>query len=604
MKITNIYGENFKSLSSFNWDNPGKLNVILGKNGSGKTSVLELIRYILTGETPETIVKSGEKQCVAGADLLGISFRRSNGVKNNVKINGKTTTQKSFAQLVSEETGCTMDTVKLATSTNMLSAMNAGQFADYLITNKLIPAEIDMDTLLALCPMSPEAELELSMVLPGAPVMFDMKAIDDAYDYFFAARTALKNELKKKIVEAEYDGPIPTRDLAAIDAELVKCSSYDNELATYKKLNEVYENAVAQRQKILADISNVEASISKMGNLPPANPNAKTAFTARLNVLKGEEESISKTLHALTISLDMNNRSIENLRCSNSCPLCEKLECPADKGPIIKELEEICESIKAAMEDPTKQLEKVQQTIKNFEDKIKQEDELEARNKELEMLYAKRNTLKSSIPEIPEKPIPPAEITDMSAKKNELNAERANLIKHKAAEDATVEAKHLEKRVQTHDELVRLLSPKAGIRQEITRVALEPIVEHCNARAAHLKLNFTVALQADNGVRIVCNPNTSVVKEMLPLESVSAGEQAYALFLVMDALNSLHALRLLLMDDLDKLDATAFKNLLELLLRPEVQDDYDHIFMALVDHSDAQDIINANHNSIDSIISL
>ena len=599
MKIENIYAANFKSFSNLTF-NPEKTNIIIGKNGSGKTSVLELIKYILTGEAPDSIVKSGETQCVASANVFGYDVLRRYGNKNELKINGKTTTQKSFAQIVNEETGCTMDSLKLATSTNMLSAMNAGQFAEFLMTNKLIPIEIDMDTLLALCPMSQDAELELSMVLPAAPVTFDMDAIDNAYSTFFSARTILKNELKKKQVEAIYEGPQPTRDIAAIDAELLKCSSYDTEMATYNKLNTVYENAVKQRQSILAQIADIEDKIKAMGTVQPCDPQAKSTFTAQLNAKRGQRQSTAETLHTLKVNFELFTRSIAQLR-SNTCPFSERLVCTTDKTELITDLEANLSATQSEIDKQSAQLDDIDKKIGIFESKIKEQEDLERLNKDLEVLYSKRNALKANIPEVPEQPTPPAIIADMASKKAALNVERANFIKCKSAETAANEVKHIEKQVKIHDELVQLLSPKAGIRQEVMRVALEPIVEHCNNRAKQLKLDFEVGLKADNGVQIICNPRTGSISEPLTLECVSSGEQAYALFLVTDALNSLHGLRLLLLDDLDKLDAEAFKNLLELVLMPEVQDSYDHIFMSLVDHSDALEAIDSRKSELNFI---
>ena len=94
----------------------------------------------------------------------------------------------------------------------------------------------------------------------------------------------------------------------------------------------------------------------------------------------------------------------------------------------------------------------------------------------------------------------------------------------------------------------------------------------------------------------MCSPNTSC--DMVKLESVSSGEQAYALFLVMDALNALSGYGILVLDDLDKLDENALDALLSLLEKPGVMDNYDHVLMAMVNHEDSLAVLKKHEKSL------
>ena len=90
------------------------------------------------------------------------------------------------------------------------------------------------------------------------------------------------------------------------------------------------------------------------------------------------------------------------------------------------------------------------------------------------------------------------------------------------------------------------------------------------------------------------------------MSAVSAGEQACALFLVMDALNSLTKFGILILDDLDKLDKNALDGFFSLLSKPEVRSDYNHILIAMVDHEDSLAVVNKylNNGTINDIIRL
>ena len=150
----------------------------------------------------------------------------------------------------------------------------------------------------------------------------------------------------------------------------------------------------------------------------------------------------------------------------------------------------------------------------------------------------------------------------------------------------------VKKQIELYNAALDVLSPKSGIRETIIKIALDPIVKLCNERAKSLKLNFIVGMKVENGVHISCCPNTALSSDMLPLECVSSGEQAYVLFLVLNALNTLTGIRLLLLDDLDKLDKDALNNLFGLLSKPEVRDEYDHILISIVNHEDSYNSCN------------
>ena len=79
---------------------------------------------------------------------------------------------------------------------------------------------------------------------------------------------------------------------------------------------------------------------------------------------------------------------------------------------------------------------------------------------------------------------------------------------------------------------------------------------------------------------------------------MSSGEQAYALFLVMDALNALSGYGILVLDDLDKLDENALDALLSLLEKPGVMNNYDHVLMAMVNHEDSLAVLKKHEKSL------
>ena len=604
MKLSQIKIENFKSLRSFELEEPKRLNVVVGNNGAGKTSLMEAIRYILTGKTPNAPITSGEDHCVAAANFLGAEIVRTYGKKNGVKLNGKTTTQKSIEQLIYDTVGCTIDTVELATSANMLSAMSAGEFSEYLISNNLIPAEIDLDMLYKLCTVSPEARVELSKQLPGAPIKFNMGDIERAYDYFYAERKATKVSISKKEQEALYTGIVPTRTVEQVDKDLQHFHMFDCEMEAYKKLKEQFDDALKKKDEILSRIKTVEEHIRVAGTAPSVNPQELEFLNKQYEANVEAANQLEKTIHTWQSNIEMISRTLSNLD-KPVCPISEKLICTTDKTGLREELTELLSTNQSECRKVEEKHRALLDDIASVKDKIRNYRDREQKYSEVQKLHDRRKTLMETLPEIPSEPVPPAVPSGDMTEKKALIEERERILRYLSAEKAKDELTGMKKHLDVLEELLKLLSPKSGIRQEIIRVALEPIVLHCNERASKLKMNFEIGLVADNGVKIVCCPNTSSTSELLPLENASSGEQAYVLFLMMDALNALHGLGLLLFDDLDKLDCAAFEALLNLLSKPGVLDSYDHVFMAMVDHKDALETIKKFEGTvIDNVITL
>jgi hypothetical protein len=158
----------------------------------------------------------------------------------------------------------------------------------------------------------------------------------------------------------------------------------------------------------------------------------------------------------------------------------------------------------------------------------------------------------------------------------------------------------LKKQLEVIEAVLTILSPKSGIREKIIQSVLTPLEEHCNELAKKLRLNFEIAIKVDKGIKFFCKAKASM--DFVSLPQVSSGEQLLVIFLILDMLNSLSGFRILMIDDLDKMDAGALDELMAVLADPEVLKRYDHIFLAMVDHDDAMKVLNRYGTAIDKII--
>ena len=96
-----------------------------------------------------------------------------------------------------------------------------------------------------------------------------------------------------------------------------------------------------------------------------------------------------------------------------------------------------------------------------------------------------------------------------------------------------------------------------------------------------------VKFVTDNGVHVFVDVNGD--DTFLDYDSLSEGEKALYIYLMLDLLNTLSGFGVLIIDELSVLDNETFSSLLDIII--EHQDDYDQIFIAMVNHDDTIQII-------------
>lgn len=89
MKITKLTISNFLKLKDVEF-NPTKTNVIVGKNGQGKTSILKAIRTAFTGDADSTSIRINEGKAEITIDLEDLIIKRTiTGKGNYLDISNK-----------------------------------------------------------------------------------------------------------------------------------------------------------------------------------------------------------------------------------------------------------------------------------------------------------------------------------------------------------------------------------------------------------------------------------------------------------------------------------------------------------------------------------
>ncbi len=98
MEIKKLVTENFKACPDGTYQF-GKVNVLIGPNGKGKTSLQNALRYVLTGKLPEDPIRHGEDHVTVSAvldDGQNTTIERTNYVADTWRINGEEVKEKDF----------------------------------------------------------------------------------------------------------------------------------------------------------------------------------------------------------------------------------------------------------------------------------------------------------------------------------------------------------------------------------------------------------------------------------------------------------------------------------------------------------------------------
>ena len=590
MVLDHLNIKTYKGAAKFEMT-PGKLNILAGNNGTGKSSVLESIRFVLTGVSEIDTSKAEVSVKVFGGKEIYRKYR-------TVKVEGSTTSQDSVRKLLEDGTGVSLDSMKVITSAKLLASMKADKLGEFLITSGLIPMMLDYDTIISLCNVDAPIARALAKYLPKMPEKFGLEGVEEAYQEVYDHRTGLNREIKTTELRASFNGEKPFRSVGDVDRDLAEIAKGEERKNTYNTLLRNYEETVAGVAKIRGQITDIETKIKPMSVSAPDDEERRqlaeqdAAVQREINELRASVTTMGNTI-------SVNQKMLDSLATS-VCPLNDKLECRTDKSAIKADLEISIADMTKLKDQAAAKVESLSQRSMKYKEQIAQFDKQKAQYLELQQLHNTRQALVNSIPPLPEKPVPPEDIKDTSAEKAALLQERNRISAYTTALTEKRRLTDLKRQHEIVEAMLAVLSPKSGIREKIIQSVLEPLKIHCNELAKKLRINFEMNIQVQKGINFLCKPKASM--DFVPLHSVSDGEQDLAIFLILDMINNLSGFRILMMDSLDKLDAGALDELMAVLTDAEVLERYDHIFLAMVDHDDSLAVLDKYKTAISQLI--
>ena len=697
MKIKSIETKNFKNAPDLKYD-LDKVNVFIGKNGHGKTSVENAIRFSLSGKLPPDPIRHGKEKLevttviedgqdaiikrvnynpdvfqidgenVKGAVFVkavekqealykksnippkvlllnsnpdmaskaemypeyaftfmktgkttipGVSTKRISGVKelelefpdksifymrktepSGVYIDGKKTTAKAMDQMISSWTSSDAKALDIVTSSEVMSAMNMVEFAEYLIT--IVPAKMDFNKLSVMLNMSNEEKNILAGLFPPAPTPITTKDVKTVYDSLKAQRTEIGRSLLEWEKRSSYNGSLPIMNKHTVTEKLQELMKIVGNVEKQKEAMDVYEKRVNERNHVLSVLVSWNTEYTAMPDVTFVKDTDIQKLAAYINALREKLRNIEKNISSLETSNVPIRKMLDNLDTS-ICPLCSTLTCRTDKTDCRNDLMNSITTNNQVISNLSVERDNIRRNIDIYEKNLNIAQTMKAAFEKKEMLRNKITAFKATIPELPVKPDPIADVTLVNEEITKYKRYLQECTLYESALQAQKEYKKYKYAYDLYTDLIKKAEPKKGLfTNTILSSILMPFCDHCNKFLSSIYGDMEIEFKmSDDGLQVYVRPHNR--KDFLPIYAVSTGEKLLVTFALMDMLSTISNMRILIFDCLEMLDPESLDNLLSVLLKDEVQNRYDNIILSVVEHESIRKVVN-KHKSMLNII--
>lgn len=587
MKINSIIIENFKGIGYEKAEMGGKISALIGPNGIGKTSFLEAVRYGLTGCAPQNPVKDGEESATVTITLDdGTTFSRTifaDERSSRVMVNDRVTPAKNLNTLIEEKFGFGTDVLKIATSAEIVASMKSDELGDFLL--RYIPEKLNVTKILGYVSDLTEGMQEkiLSTFPDGT---FNIEDVGKVYEIFAEDRKNAKKELaytREKMARASLLKP--EKDIDVLQAEYDDILKAEGAFKSQREAASLYDAVKAKRDAAIENMNSLQKRVDAITASRP-NPIIREKAMEKLGALQAKEKDVIKMLSIMHSTVDSLNNTLKSLS-SDRCPLSNALVCTTDKTLIKGEIISTIKSNEEGIAIQEKIAEDLNKQTASVLTEIREYDMNEKAYSEKILLGEQLLKAKKSMPELPAKiSLPPDRDfeKEKAAKKGEI------LLAKEWNEGAKLEERERKEaaKLVTLESLCKSFAPKGEVMTKIISSYTSIFESEINKRATALRVGLRVKFAAQNGVKYLVKMKEE--KGFRQYNELSTGEKVVAIFLLLDLISSLCGTKILLIDNMNDLDAASLNEVFKLLTNEEFAGHYDNIVVAAVDTNEMLDI--------------
>lgn len=602
MKIKEISIRGYRGITEMTL-NPERINVFIGECGSGKSSVLEALRFALGGKAEKSDISTTDNEAneatvtVVFEDGSSISrTRKEDGI--TCKCNGKNASAKAVNEFLRTRCGVESTLFDALSSVDYFRALSKKDLTELFLS--ILPVQINFDAMIKLIeqqnakPVTEKERTFLQKRFPAMPAQFSLDAIDKAYKDIYNLRKKVNADLKAVTARCVFDEQtLPDEKKEHLETALYNIAKKEADYRNHSKAVENYNRAVKIRtdaQKRLESLRKAYESYKDV--VRPDESILKKAKSNRTQFQDAVNQS-NRTVATLNSNMEMLNRTLANLD-KPVCPISEKLTCTTDKSGVKNELIALIGQNSLAVKEQN-------DFIKRCEEQIARLDRRIEKYQQNVIAFNQKQSYEKQIKEfiIPELPEKPAEITavDFTKEKEEINRKISILASFEMVKKYRQEKLKIQEDSSLCEFGAQALDIKYGVRSLILKQALIPFERLCNQKAQVLRDGFQIKITCEEGIEFLVKPHDADAYGFIPMSSVSTGEFVFVAYLMMSVIQAVTGGKYLVIDNLDRLDAKCVKSLMSLIADDKA---YEHVFLGTVDHTDTIEAVN-QFNGIERI---
>ena len=583
--ITTISIRNFKGIEDLQL-NAKKLNAIIGKCGSGKSSLLDAIRFALTGKAGKEVIRKG---CREASVVLRFSdnstIERIRRTSENIsKCNGKSSTKRSLDEFLTARNmnPCWIESL---CSVDWFAGLSSKDLNNFFMT--ILPLRAKAETVVELVAqldkdLTEKKEKYLMEEILKKQEIFSFNDLANGYNTAYTVRQELKRKYNEMLPRCTFNETVPAKTREDIEKEL-NISQVEAAEKEYSKRLKEYASSKKQHDLAIKRLDEMKKELDTYSSCKKPKEETKTQAEADRKLFQVHIKRTNEYIGTINSTLDLLKRTLDNLD-KPICPISEKLICTTDKSQLKEELLSLIQKNENALASNKEFLAKC-------EDQVRKRDDIISNYQKEVYRYEQKTTLENNIskfivPEILPEP-QKVEKAHLEAKKKELLDLLSILSRYEKVQQNKKELAKIKDKYDLAQFAVKVLDSKIGIPALILQRTLRFFEKKCNEKASLLREGFQIHFLSDNGITIQVSPGKG--KPFVDMKEVSTGEFVCVAYILMTMIGEATKCHLFLIDNLDRLDTEYLNALLSLL---EEDKKIEQVFLGGVDHADVERTLN------------
>lgn len=584
--ITTISIRNFKGIEDLQL-NAKKLNAIIGKCGSGKSSLLDAIRFALTGKAGKEVIRKG---CREASVVLRFSdnstIERIRRTSENIsKCNGKSSTKRSLDEFLTARNmnPCWIESL---CSVDWFAGLSSKDLNNFFMT--ILPLRAKAETVVELVAqldkdLTEKKEKYLMEEILKKQEIFSFNDLANGYNTAYTVRQELKRKYNEMLPRCTFNETVPAKTREDIEKELNNISQVEAAEKEYSKRLKEYASSKKQHDLAIKRLDEMKKELDTYSSCKKPKEETKAQAEADRKLFQVHIKRTNEYIGTINSTLDLLKRTLDNLD-KPICPISEKLICTTNKSQLKEELLSLIQKNENALASNKEFLAKC-------EDQVRKRDDIISNYQKEVYRYEQKTTLENNIskfivPEILPEP-QKVEKAHLEAKKKELLDLLSILSRYEKVQQNKKELAKIKGKYDLAQFAVKVLDSKIGIPALILQRTLRFFEKKCNEKASLLREGFQIHFLSDNGITIQVSPGKG--KPFVDMKEVSTGEFVCVAYILMTMIGEATKCHLFLIDNLDRLDTEYLNALLSLL---EEDKKIEQVFLGGVDHADVEQTLN------------